>query len=111
MSLVEMFCLVDDFCREFEPQWERFLIAHNLRQHRRRARLSLSEVMTIIIHFHQSGYRNFNTYYLLHVQFHLMREFPNPVSYSRFVRLMNQAFVPLCSLCGANADNAPTSHL
>lgn len=95
MSLVELFCLVDDFCQEFEPHWEQFMLKHNLRQRRRQARLSLSEVMTIIIYFHQSGYRNFKAFYLFHVQLHLKSEFPNLVSYSRFVRLMHQAFVPL----------------
>jgi len=95
MSLLETFCDVDDFCQYFEPKWERHQLKSGLRQRRRKSRLSLSEVMTIIIHFHQSGYRTFKAYYLNHVQRHLNKEFPNLVSYSRFVRLMAQAMVPL----------------
>ena len=44
--------------------------------------------MTIIIHFHQSSYRNFKAYYTKHVMLHLQSEFPNLVSYNRFVELM-----------------------
>jgi len=95
MSLVETFCDVDDFCLHFEPKWERFQLKNGLRQRRRKSRLSLSEVMTITIHFHQSGYRTFKAYYQNHVQKYLEKEFPDLVSYSRFVRLMAQAFVPL----------------
>jgi len=95
MSLVETFCDVDDFCLHFEPRWERFQLRNGLRQRRRKSRISLSEIMTIIIYFHQSGYRTFKTYYQNHVQKYLEKEFPDLVSYSRFVRLMAQAFVPL----------------
>ena len=56
--------------------------------------------MTIIIHFHQSNYRNFKAYYTEHVMIHLRSEFPNLVSYNRFVELMPDAFLPLCAyLC------------
>ena len=95
MSLVETFCSVDDFCQFFEPHWERKQLESGLCRRRRKSRLSLSEVMTIIIHFHQSGYRTFKSYYQNYVQVHLRCEFPTLVSYSRFVRLMTRAVVPL----------------
>ena len=95
MSLVETFCSVDDFCQLFEPHWERMQLQSGLCQRKRKSRLSLSEVMTIIIHFHQSGYRTFKNYYQNHVRVHLRGEFPGLVSYSRFVRLMKRAIVPL----------------
>jgi transposase len=95
MSLLETFCDVDDFCQYFEPRWERIQLQNGLRQRRRKSTLSLSEIITIIIHFHQSGYRTFKSYYQNYVQQHLSAEFPNLVSYSRFVRLMAQALVPL----------------
>ena len=95
MSLVEMFCNVDDFCQEYEPKWEQYQLENGLRQRRRKSRLSLSEVMTITIHFHQSNYRTFKAYYSNYVLKYLRNDFPGLVSYSRFVRLMGQAFVPL----------------
>lgn len=57
--------------------------------------MSLSEVMTLIVYFHASGYRNFKHYYLEYVRRHLGAEFPELVSYNRFVELMKEAVVPL----------------
>lgn len=95
MSLLELFCHVDDFCQAFAPKWQQMLLGQGLRQRRREAKLSLSEQMTIIIHFHQSGYRTFKDYYLRHVSTHLRQEFPALVSYARFVELMPQTIMPL----------------
>jgi DDE family transposase len=53
--------------------------------------------VTIIIYFHQSRYRNFKSYYIEHVYKHLRAEFPNLVTYERFVVLMASAFGPLCN--------------
>jgi len=51
--------------------------------------------MTIMIHFHQSGYRTFKGYYEKYVRTYLSEAFPKLVSYNRFVRLMPCSFVPL----------------
>lgn len=95
MSLLELFCAVDDFCQTFTPKWQQTLLGQGLRQRRREPQLSLSERMTIIIHFHQSGYRTFKDYYLRHVCIHLRQEFPALMSYTRFVQLMPQTLMPL----------------
>jgi len=95
MSITELFCNVDDFCKEFEPKWQRYQLENGLRKRRRKSSLTLSEVMTIIIYFHQSNYRTFKSYYTKYVRRHLQDEFPGLVSYSWFIRLMAQAFVPL----------------
>ena len=58
--------------------------------------MSLSEIMTIIVLFHQSGYRDFKHYYTQYVAVHLRPYFPALVSYQRFVELMPRALVPLC---------------
>lgn len=95
MNIVTVFCQIDDFCQQFEPVFKQKLLAEKPRQRVRPTRLSLSEVMTIIVYFHCSGYRNFKQYYLEYVQTHLRREFPALVSYNRFVELMKEAVVPL----------------
>jgi hypothetical protein len=95
MSLLELFVSVDDFCQIFLPVWEQKLISDGSKKRRRTGQLSLSEIMTIIIYFHQSRYRNFKAYYTEHVCKHLCREFPNLVSYERFVILMPSALGPL----------------
>lgn len=87
MSLLELFCDVDDFCQQFQRTTARHL-PKKTGQRRRQPRLSESEIMTLIIHFHQSGYRNFKDYYTEHVHKYLRAEFPSLVSYSRFIQLM-----------------------
>lgn len=104
MRLVEWFCHVDDFCKGFQPKWEREQLTSGVGSRQRAGLLSLSEIMTIVIHFHQSGYRTFKTYYIEYVQGHLHEAFPNLVSYARFVRLKSRVIGSLSaylySLCG-----------
>lgn len=95
MSLLELFCHVDDFCRTFVPTWRQVQLASGMMHHHRARTLSLSEIMTILIWFHCSGYRNFKTYYQDYVQQHLRSEFPALVSYSRFVEFTPSALLPL----------------
>lgn len=52
------------------------------------SRLCVSEVMTIVIGFQGSGYRNFQEISLKEVLQHWLGEFPNLVSYNRFVELL-----------------------
>jgi transposase len=95
MSLLELFVSVDDFCQVFLPVWERKLLEDGSKQRRRAGQLSVSEMMTIIIYFHQSHYRNFKAYYTEHVCQYLRAEFPKLVSYERFVILMPSVLGPL----------------
>lgn len=94
MSLLELFCAVDDFMLSFAPQWKASQVAAG-KQRERAGQLCPSEVMTILIHFHQSHYRTFKAYYTEHVQVHLTQEFPHLVSYTRFVALIPTMLVPL----------------
>lgn len=91
-----LFCDVDDFCQEFEPPFRKQLIQSGGRHRNRKPRMSLSEMMTIVIAFHQSNYRTFKHYYLMLQQNH-REEFPQLLSYSRFVYLMKAIIVPLCA--------------
>jgi hypothetical protein len=97
MEIVALFCDLDDFCLRFEPAWQQHLVSEGSRQRWRETRLCLSEVMTIRVSFHQSGYRTFNDYYLRYVTPHLRWAFPQVVSYTRFVELMGEALIPLCA--------------
>lgn len=95
MSLLELFVSVDDFCQVFLPFWDRKCLADGLKKRQRSGNLSVSEIMTILIYFHQSHYRNFKAYYTEHVCQHLRGEFPKLVSYERFVVLMPSVLGPL----------------
>jgi Transposase DDE domain len=94
MSLLELFCDVDDFMLSFAPQLRAMQLAAG-QQRERAGQLCPSEVMTILIHFHQSHYRTFKAYYSEHVQVHLSSEFPQLVSYQRFIALIPSMLVPL----------------
>lgn len=96
MDILPVFCDIDDFCQFFEPLWKRRLLTSGDRQRDRSPRLHLSEVMTIIVLFHSSSYRDFKAYYTEQVMKHYAGAFPRLVSYTRFVELMPSALVPLC---------------
>jgi DDE family transposase len=96
MSILELYCSVDDFWQWFAPQWDAELLASGQRQRRRRASaLHPSELMTIVIAFHASQYRTFKAYYTEQVLRHWRSEFPHLVSYPRFVALLPTILVPL----------------
>lgn len=62
MSLLELFCAVDDFCQQMEPEQIERLLGDGNPQRRRAGQLWDSEALTIMIHFHQSQYRTFKAY-------------------------------------------------
>lgn len=76
MSLEALFCDVDDFCQRFLPSWQHEQLTHGERRRRRSGQLSGGEIMTLIVHFHQSHYRHFKAYYLGYVRRHLKGAFP-----------------------------------
>ena len=82
-SLEELFCPIDDFCLKFEPAWRKQLIASGKRCRDRQ--LKLSEVMTILVAFHQSPCKNFKGFYLGIVSNYWRQAFPRLVTYHRFV--------------------------
>lgn len=94
-SLLVLFCDVDDFCKIFLPLWNRQMLASGQKQRQRARSLTMSEIMTILIAFHQSHYRDFKAYYCEQVLKSWRSEFPGLVSYTRFVEYIPSALVPL----------------
>jgi len=98
-NIITLFCFTDDFCLEFEPEWNNRLIDNKVRI--RKTQMFLSEVMTIVINFHNSGYRTFKKYYQIFVVGLFKHLFPNLVSYNRFVELIKSCTFPMfCFLQG-----------
>lgn len=95
MRLLEIFCDVDDFMQVFEVWFKSHVLTHKASTRGRKATLSMSEVMTIMIWFHRSHYRDFKTFYQEYVCQHLRSEFPNLVSYTRFVELIPGTVLPM----------------
>ena len=97
MSLLELFCHVDDFWLAFAPRWKQTLLQSGQIKRQRSGQLAESEIMTILMHFHQSHYRDFKAFYIQHVLAHLHADFPGLVSYSRFVQLTPSVLFPLAA--------------
>ncbi len=95
MSILDLFWSVDDFWQRFAPEWQHYLLASPGPHRRRPGQMHQSELMTILIAFHQSHYRDFKAYYLDQVRQHWQREFPTLLSYTRFVELIPSVLVPL----------------
>lgn len=93
-ELVELYCSIDDFRKSFKSEWDKHLISRTW-PHGPKPTLSTPEMMTIMILFHQSHFRNFKHFYCDYVLKFLTKEFPTLLSYSRFVYLMKNLFVPL----------------
>ncbi len=97
LDVTQLFCQVDDFCQKFEAHWEQQKLLPSIAGERRsRSRMHLSEVMTIVIAFHGSGFRSFKEFYSLCVLPHWRAAFPNLVSYTRFIELMPWCLMLLC---------------
>jgi transposase len=97
-SLTELFCLMDDFCRLFEPAFKPRLLCSGKRTRRRQCELSLAELMTLTVLFHQLRFRQFKAFYLGYACRHLRAEFPKLPSYQRGVELMPRCAAPLAAL-------------
>ncbi|MCA0457110.1 MAG: IS982 family transposase [Chloroflexi bacterium] len=96
MSLLELYCAVDDFCKAMDKAQAGHRLVSGTAQRQRAGRLSDSEALTIMIHFHQSHYRTFKAYYQDHVEVYLKAEFPQLISYGRFVQRMPRLLGWLC---------------
>ena len=89
LDLTQIFCDVDDFYQYFQRNRENQpQLPSDDRQKPCLSRLGVSEVMTIVIAFHGSGYKTFKEFYLKQVLPYWQREFPNLSSYNRFVELI-----------------------
>lgn len=89
--LTELFCEIDDFCNALPKDSLNLLTDNSKAKRMRVGKMTLSEIMTIIVAFQVSGYRNFKTYYYQAVCGHMTNEFPKLLSYTRFVARMPRA--------------------
>ena len=96
-KITEIFCAVDEFCKEFDKEMDKksLMSSEGTPRRYRRASLSESEIMTILIAFQFGSFRNFKHYYLFYIRQHLRSYFPDAVSYNRFVELESRVFFPM----------------
>ncbi len=89
-QLIKVFCRTDDFCMEYMKH----LLPEGEHKSARKT-MELSEIMTIAVMYHLSGYRTFKWYYTKCVQKQWREYFPRLVSYNRFVEIMQNITAPL----------------
>ena len=97
MHIVSLFCEIDDFFLDYEAYLSSRCLPREAGSETRGRprRLHPSEVMTLLIAFHQSNYRTFKHFYLKHVCVYWRTAFPHLVSYTRFVQLKKEVLTLL----------------
>ncbi len=91
-KISDIFCLVDEFCKDFDNTTGPFVLG---RPSKRPPTMSKSEVISICMLFHLSGFRCFKHFYMFYVQRHMQGGFPHTVSYNRFVELSGGVLMPM----------------
>jgi hypothetical protein len=93
-DLTYIFCEIDDFCKDFEKYFGKRMLSCGNQIRKREMRMTLAEVMTISIYYHESGFMTFKDYYEKQVLMHMSKDF-KLVSYNRFIELRKMAMLPL----------------
>ena len=99
-KVTEIFCIIDEFDKNLNEELKKNLRlpskdGSGKRHRNRKGRLSESEIMTILVCYHFGTYKNFKEYYLSCIQMQLKQDFPDAVSYNRFVELMPRVFLKM----------------
>jgi hypothetical protein len=92
-----LFCDVDDFCKVFIPHWQKQLLEDCTLKRQCSGRMTTSEIMTIVVRFHMSHYRDFKNYYLIYVSHVYKEDIPNLLGYTQFLEVMPIVIVPICA--------------
>ena len=92
-KLIEIFISCDDF----DKIYEKWLQNHQLGKHSltRKPQISDSEIITILIFYHWSGFKNFQYYYEHLMQKEFTSYFPKLPSYHRFIELIGRQTLKL----------------
>ena len=98
-KITEIFFMADEFCKFFYRLLEKYSVEDTSRPRKRHyyraPSLCPSEVMTLLIMFHASGYRCLKHFYLQDICVHRRHLFHRLVSYNRFVELEKEVALPL----------------
>lgn len=89
MELIAIFSEIYDFCKEFINKG---MIEDKSKVLRGRKKcLHISEIMTILVWYHDSKFKCFKDFYTVYVKGFRDNEFPNAPSYNRFLELKNES--------------------
>jgi len=96
-KITEIYCIADDFCKEFAQEIKKLkkLPENGKKRRNRSCEMSDSEIMTVLLLFHFGTFKNFKHYYLHYIGIHLKKDFPKLLSYNRFISIEHRVFVPM----------------
>ena len=97
ITTTALFVCLDDFAKTFED-WERERLIPNGRKRRRAGKLTLGEMLFIMVLFHLSPFKDFKHFWVHGVEQKYRDCFGDLPSYGRFVALMPRLFAPFCVL-------------
>ena len=93
-DITSIYYFIDNFCKTYE-EWERSRLLPSNRVRFRAGEMSLSEMLTIVVSYHFSGYKCFKYFYQYEIAQLHRQAFPKLLSYSRFIQKMPVLFLPL----------------
>ena len=98
-TIIFIFCFVDDFCKLYEDALKKFalLSGKRLRKPTRVPRLTMAEIITILLVFQRSKMRDLKTFYRYFKESYIDL-FPNLTTCERFNELQKRAFPVLSAL-------------
>jgi len=106
-KLVEIFVMCDDFCKKFSQ----YHLDNGFQSEPPTQGMCESEIITIVIFYHLSGFKCFKYYYRCIVCGPLKPYFPNTYSYPYFVAMMKRvnfhlfAFLSFCRVASMGQGN------
>lgn len=101
--LTEIFCQIDDFCKLFFKKEQKISSKSNNKKAGRKPKMHTSEILTILVYYHYSGFKNFKSYYNLLILGEFKSAFSVPVSYNRFIELRQESCKMLALFAQSNA--------
>ncbi|MBA3751218.1 hypothetical protein H0X06_00235 [Candidatus Dependentiae bacterium] len=96
MDLTTIFYHRDEYCKLFNTATSVVLLETDKPKRARAASLSLSEIITLTVYYHMSGFKTFKDFYMRSGQ--IRSGFPKQPSYNRFIELHERAILPLTLL-------------
>lgn len=87
-DITELYCCVEDFCRTVDDNFANMLLSKG-RKPTRIPGITTSEILTIILLYHQSPCKNFKAFYLLYLPLY-KSEFSKLPTYDRFIALKSR---------------------
>ncbi|MBD0392032.1 IS982 family transposase [Wolbachia endosymbiont of Pentalonia nigronervosa] len=104
-NITELFCFIDDFCNAIDKNFEKKLLPSGKKSSRMPG-ITHSEILTIILLYHQSRCGDFKSFYVYYVKLLYGNAFPKLPSYTRFIALKSRVLWYLVLLLQWFCDQA-----